>query len=231
MLSVSFATASHAKESAAVAKHIILVIGDGMEPENEIAASRYLTGTDDGLAFHAFPYRGLVATWDVNTYNRQASRYGAKPFNPSAIIPRAGCDAAQYGKPRRLPERGAPLCLPRARRRKAPCRRFSLDSHGLGHATRPIRATSPGFQATRTGGPEDDCRTVAGEARILIGIVTTVPFSDATPAAFVSQTRSRRNLQPSLTRSSALPCPKLSSAGGTPPETGPGTCRWPCTMR
>ena len=77
MLAASFANATHAKESAPVARHIILIIGDGMQPENEIAAGRYLTGRDDGLAFHAFPYRGFVATWDVTVYNRQAPRYGA----------------------------------------------------------------------------------------------------------------------------------------------------------
>ena len=91
-LALSFPPASRAKETAAVAKHIILVIGDGMEPENEVAAGRYLTGTDDGLSFHAFPYRGWVATWDVTTYSRQA------PYNPSSINPKAGCDATRTGK-------------------------------------------------------------------------------------------------------------------------------------
>ncbi len=43
---VAFPPACHAKESAPVAKHIIFIVGDGMQPENEIAASRYLTGMD-----------------------------------------------------------------------------------------------------------------------------------------------------------------------------------------
>ncbi|HOS02451.1 MAG TPA: hypothetical protein PKZ01_05180, partial [Candidatus Hydrogenedentes bacterium] len=49
------------------AKHIILVIGDGMQLQHEIATSRYLYGTDNGLSFHKLPYRGYVATWDVTT--------------------------------------------------------------------------------------------------------------------------------------------------------------------
>ena len=154
VLAASFANAIHAKESAPVAKHIILIVGDGMQPENEIAASRYLTGTDDGLAFHAFPYRGLVATWDVTTYNRQASRYGAKPFNPSAIIPKAGCDAAQYGKPLPPPgKRGPsmPAARPKAQNPMSPIR--PRRPRPGPRATRPIRATSHGFQATRTGAP------------------------------------------------------------------------------
>ncbi len=50
------------------AKHIILLIGDGMNLEHEIAASRYATGLDDGLSFHKLPYQGAVATWDVSSY-------------------------------------------------------------------------------------------------------------------------------------------------------------------
>ncbi len=108
VLAASFANAIHAKESAPVAKHIILVVGDGMLPENEIAAGRYLTGTDDGLSFHAFPYRGFVATWDVTTYNRQAPRHGAAPYNPSAITPGAGCDAAPSGNAASASRRDGP---------------------------------------------------------------------------------------------------------------------------
>ena len=132
VLTATLAGAIHAKESAPVARHIILIIGDGMQPENEIAAGRYLTGRDDGLAFHAFPYRGFVATWDVTAYNRQAPRYGAAPYNPSAINPRVGCDAAPSGKAD-APEKQSPLYLPHTGGPETPWRRFGLDGHGLGH--------------------------------------------------------------------------------------------------
>jgi len=51
------------------AKYIILMIGDGMNIEHEIAASRYLYGKDFKLSFHKLPYQANVATWDVTTYN------------------------------------------------------------------------------------------------------------------------------------------------------------------
>ncbi len=66
LLTGAWAPESSAKEKVHV-KHIILFIGDGMHLEREIAASRYLFGKDQRLVFHGFPYRGNVATWDVNT--------------------------------------------------------------------------------------------------------------------------------------------------------------------
>lgn len=104
----SLTPSGHAQKSASVAKHIILFVGDGMRPENEIAASRYLYGIDNGLTFHSFPYRSLVATWDVTVYNRQAPHYGAPPYSPSAVIPKVGCDAAVNGKAPQVSRKGAP---------------------------------------------------------------------------------------------------------------------------
>ncbi|MGB4190283.1 MAG: hypothetical protein WBJ58_10000, partial [Syntrophales bacterium] len=98
LAAVSLAGAVHAKDPAPAAKHIILFIADGMQPENESAAGRYLAGKEDGLSFHAFPYRGWVATWDVNVYNRQAARAGAPPYSPSSIRPKLGCDAHPAGR-------------------------------------------------------------------------------------------------------------------------------------
>jgi alkaline phosphatase len=49
--------------------NIILIIGDGMQLEHEIAASRCLYGTDDGLSWHDFPEQLYVASWDVTTYD------------------------------------------------------------------------------------------------------------------------------------------------------------------
>ena len=91
-----------------------------------------------------------------------------RPINPSAIIPRAGCDAAPSGKAAASRRERSPLCLPRARRRKTPWRRFGLDGHGLGHGPQDrhrqhrLASRRPG-----AGRPQDDCRTAAGKARIL----------------------------------------------------------------
>jgi hypothetical protein len=75
----------------------ILIIGDGMQLEHEIAASRYLYGKDSALEFHKFPYKGFMSTWDVTTYNRYAAAYGADPYDPDAIDPYVGYDPAEGG--------------------------------------------------------------------------------------------------------------------------------------
>ena len=204
-----------------VAKHIILIVGDGMQPENEIAASRYLTGTDDGLAFHAFPYRGLVATWDVTTYNRQASRRGAKPFNPSAIIPRAGCDAAPSGKAASRKE--GPLYACRAPEGAKP---HGADSASTATAWATGHKTDTGNIAWLPGDPDGGAlKTIAELLRekrgYSIGIVTTVPFSDATPAAFVSHNKSRRNLHAIADEIIRIALPEVVIGGGHPARNGP----------
>ena len=79
-------------------RHVILFIGDGMQLEHEIAASRYLTGTDDGLVFHGFPYNNYVTTWDVTTYNRHAWSEGADPYDPNDFDPTLGYDPARGGE-------------------------------------------------------------------------------------------------------------------------------------
>jgi len=58
---------------SAPAKNIILFVGDGMQLQHEMAASRYLTGRNFDLSFHKFDVRGgACTTWDVTTYNRYA---------------------------------------------------------------------------------------------------------------------------------------------------------------
>ena len=65
------------------AKHIILLIGDGMNIEHEIATSRYLYGKDFELSFHKLPYQANVATWDVSTYKD----WSGGSYDPNAIDP------------------------------------------------------------------------------------------------------------------------------------------------
>jgi alkaline phosphatase len=68
LLPVFFTNAGDAKKQDNQARHIILIVGDGMNIEHEIAASRYLYGRDCELSFHKLPYKADVATWDVSTY-------------------------------------------------------------------------------------------------------------------------------------------------------------------
>jgi alkaline phosphatase len=79
--------------SAENAKHIILIVGDGMNVEHEAAASRYLYGKDFELSFHKFPYKADVATWDVTTYKY----WSAGTYDPRAIVPALGYDPKKGG--------------------------------------------------------------------------------------------------------------------------------------
>ncbi|NTW53176.1 MAG: hypothetical protein HGB15_00060 [Chlorobaculum sp.] len=84
------------------AEHIVLFIGDGMNIEHEIAASRYLYGTDFGLSWDdwstlADGWSGYVSTWDVSSYNTFAKLDGASNYSPATAVPTIGYDTAQGG--------------------------------------------------------------------------------------------------------------------------------------
>jgi hypothetical protein len=82
--------------------HIILFIGDGMNIEHEIAASRYLYGVDMGLAWHnwrnlADGWGGYASTWDVSTYNVYSGLQGQPAYDPGAFDPLLGYDPMRGG--------------------------------------------------------------------------------------------------------------------------------------
>jgi alkaline phosphatase len=163
-------------------KRVILFIGDGMSAGSEIAASRYLYGRDDGLAWHAFPARAYVATWDVNTYNSRARREREPLYSRSSFTPRLGYDAVEYG------------AGPEVARRFPPGP--STDSASAATALATGFKTDSGNIAWLPGDPEDGRLTTLPEelrARrgASIGVVSTVPFNHATPAAFVSHNTGR----------------------------------------
>lgn len=167
------------------AKHIILFVGDGMNIEHEIAASRYLYGTDFGLSFHKLPYKANVATWDVSTYKY----WSGGSYDPKAIIPTLGYDPAKGGKkPYPLgPE------LPGA---QAYHMAKATDSASAATAWATGYKTDDGNIAWLPGDPDGgDLKTIAELLRekkgYAIGVVSTVPFTHATPAAHVSHNKSR----------------------------------------
>ncbi len=170
-------------------KNIILFIADGMPVESEVAASRYLYGRDWGLAWHAFPGRAYIATWNVAAYNRNARRQNRPPFSPAVFTPSLGYDARREGR-----------------------RPFFLQSPTEQDAVPPLRpasesastatALATGYK-TDSGNiawlPEDlpggrlttileDCRR---EKNAAVGIVSSVPFNHATSAAFAAHNISR----------------------------------------
>jgi alkaline phosphatase len=168
------------------AKHVIFFIGDGMSAQTEVAASRYLYGTDDGLAWQKFAARAHVATWDVNVYNGNARRAGIPPYSPSSFKPMFGYDARANGR--------APRTGPDAAHRFPPGP--AADSASAATAMATGFKTDSGNIAWLPGDPPSgELPTIAEEYRARrgasIGVVTSVPFDHATPAAFISHNTSR----------------------------------------
>lgn len=190
-------------------KHIILFVGDGMQLEHEMAASRYLTGTDRGLAWHGFPTQAQVCTWDVTTYDRYALAAGAPSFSDQGFLPRLGYDAARGGA-LPCPEQPTPdpayflASLPKSPADTAP-KAPATDSASAGTAMACGHKTDDGNIAwlpkdPRTGGNRANDGTLLTFAELFrqhrggsIGVVSTVPFNHATPAAFVAHNVSRNN--------------------------------------
>ena len=170
----------------AAVKHVILFIGDGMSAAAEISASRYLYGTDDGLAWQRLPAKAYVATWDVNVYNSHARTAGRPPYSRSSFAPLLGYDVRTEGpKPAGVPG-GAPRFPPgpatdSASAATALATGFKTDSGNIAW----LSGDPPGGALTAI---EEELRARTGAG---IGIVSTVPFDHATPAAFVSHNTGR----------------------------------------
>jgi alkaline phosphatase len=206
-------TAAHepAGEAPATAKYLILFIADGMSVENEIAGSRYLTGYDFGLVFHddaKFPYRAFVSTWDITTYNRYAYSRSKPAFNQRAYTPTVGYDPALGGaKPFPLDSTGMDsyFLTKQAYSMTSRTAMPATDSASAATAMATGYKTEAGSiswlagdpHAAGTRGSTGALRTVAERMRAekgaAIGVVTTVSFAHATPAAFVSHNKSRSN--------------------------------------
>jgi alkaline phosphatase len=203
-----------------VAKHIILMVGDGMHIEHEIATSRYLYGTDFDLSFHRLPYKADVATWDVTTYNYWAdpSRLNKPPYNPDSIEPEVGYDPAVGGK------RPFPLG-PELEGAKAYHLVKATDSASAATAWATGYKTDDGNIAWLPGDPEGGAlKTIAELLReqkgFAIGVVSTVPFTHATPAAHVSHNKSRNNYEAIGTEILTAIKPEVVIGGGHPGTDG-----------
>ncbi|MEN6310415.1 MAG: alkaline phosphatase, partial [Acidobacteriota bacterium] len=172
------------------ATNVILFIGDGMSVESEIAASRYLYGRDRALAWHAMPGRSYVATWDVTAYNARARKAGRAPNSEAVFAPSLGYDVRREGR-RPFPDEGYEGA-------ERPVPALATDSASAATALATGVKTDNGNIAWRSGDrPGGEIATIAEEFRDrrggAIGVVTTVPFSHATPAAFVSHNMGRNH--------------------------------------
>jgi alkaline phosphatase len=175
-------------------RHVILFIGDGMQMAHEVAAGRYLYGADDGLDFHRFPLQLDVATWDVTTYNHWAKRRGELPYNPNRILPWLGYNPGEGGtRPESFQKDGI-----KQGSRMAYLTAAATDSASAATAWSTGFKTDDGNIAWLSGDPIDGALTTLAERLrrekgFAIGVVSTVPFSHATPAAHVSHNVDRDN--------------------------------------
>lgn len=185
------------------AKHIILFVGDGMQLEHEIAASRYLFGKDTELSFHKLMYKGYVATWDVTTYNRYALAAGLPSYTPAGFNPTVGYDPLKGGlKPYPAQTAGindAYFLTKLASAPTDPSPKYpATDSASAATAWATGVKTDDGNIAWAPGDPAGGALTTIAELLrkekgFSIGVVSTVPFTHATPAAHVSHNVSRNN--------------------------------------
>jgi alkaline phosphatase len=199
-------------------KNVILFIGDGMQLEHEIAASQYLFGKEKKLSFHHLGYSTPMTTWDVTTYNRFARALGEPPYDPASFNPELGY----------CPELGG--------KRPYPDDRTGLDAYFLTKLEGKLPATDSASAATAwaTGYKTDDgniawlagdpadgaLKTIAELAReqrgAAIGVVSTVPFNHATPAAHVSHNKSRGNYHAISEEIVRVVKPEVVIGGGHP---------------
>jgi alkaline phosphatase len=187
MLLIFYSTGVHAEGGRRQAKHIVLLIGDGMNIEHEIATSRYLYGNDFDLSFHKLPYEANVATWDVSTYKY----WSGGSYDPSAIEPKLGYDPAKGGR------KPYPLG-PELTGAEAYLKAKATDSASAATAWATGYKTDDGNLAWLPGDPDGGAlKTIAELLRerkgYAVGVVSTVPFTHATPAAHVSHNKSRNN--------------------------------------
>jgi len=198
------------------AKYVILIIGDGMQLEHERAYNNYMTGSyDSGLGYWKYDYKGAAATWDITTYNRYAYTAGAAtitndkfdPQNTTTYSALLGYDSAKGGKMPYPQDTLAAVSSTSALTYYGAKLKLSVTDGGAIAATDSASAAtalSTGFKtdegnlAWRTGDKEDGrLITVAemyrSQKKAAIGVVTTVPFTHATPAGFISHNKSRNN--------------------------------------
>jgi len=214
------------RRAPAPLKHVIFFIGDGMSAETEVAASRYLYGRDDGLAWQSFPAKAYVATWDVNVYNGNARLAGRPPYSRSSFTPILGYDVRKDGP--------KPMAGPGAAHRFPPG--LATDSASAATALATGFKTDSGNIAWLPGDPpEGQLTTITEELRAktgaAIGVISTVPFDHATPAGFISHNTSRSAYYTGLKGYKGLGIadeiilrtkPDVVIAGGSPLLDNPG---------
>jgi alkaline phosphatase len=171
-------------------RHVIVMIGDGMQMAHEIAASRYLYDTDFGLSFHDLPVRTFKSTWDVTTYNQRASARGKSAYSPEDFDPNVGYDPAIGGA------QPYPLLEDNEERRSyfvgGPYPDSAATATAMSTGIKTYSAAigvSPSYDGTN--GLEHASALLRRFYGMAVGLVTTVQFYHATPAGFFAHNTDR----------------------------------------
>ena len=194
--------------------HIFLFIGDGMGYSSELLASRYLYGSDDGLAWRSFPFLAWAATWDVDTYDAHATTAGKAAYDEASFDPSLGYDAVSQGmEPWPLSSSSSIAYLTGAATDSA----SSATAMATGRKTRAGRIAWSMGSASSTGEalqtlPELLRKSIGS----MVGIATTVPFDHATPAAFIAHSALRSGYSDIARQMTVSSRPDLLIGGGHP---------------
>jgi alkaline phosphatase len=219
-----------ARQKTSSPRHIILFIGDGMHLENEIAASRYLYGSDRALSFHAFPYKGYAATWDITTYNRYAENstppgavFGESFYqNPESLAPLYGYNPSKGGE-KPVPDAAVPdasyfttpLADGTGQNEAIPATDSAAAASAIATG-RKYRAGAVSWDADSGTAVETILSKVRRIGNYQTGIISTVPFSHATPAAFAAHAGSRSSTTDIASEIIHTTVPDIVIGGGHP---------------
>lgn len=174
-------------------RHVIIVIGDGMQRADEVATSRYLYGIDYGLSFHALPEKSFATTWDINVYDFRAAELGVPPYSPNSYDPTVGYDPVRGG------ETPYPMLEDSEQRRAyfyhdaqwpAPDSASTATAMSTGIKTYSASIAWPAGTGDNQG-LETSPALLRRFYEMSIGFVSTVPLSHATPAGFFAHNRHR----------------------------------------
>jgi alkaline phosphatase len=170
--------------------HVFLLIGDGMGYSSQVVASRYIYGSDSGLSWESFPFRAWMSTYDASM---------------------AGYDSALAGK------EPWPLGGPESAQRIQYLLDDATDSAAAATAMACGVKTDPGRIGWKNGGAvENICELLASRAGTSVGIVSTVPFNHATPAAFIAHGPDRKDYTAIGEQIRLSRLPRIIVSGGNP---------------
>ena len=200
-------------------RHVIIVIGDGMQLAHEIATSRYLYGTEHGLSFHSLPTRLYKTTWDVNVYNARASALGVLPYSPNTFDPAVGYDLLLGG------EAPYPIVPDDAARRSYFLSGIYPDSASTATAMSTGIKTDSSNIAWFPGDPPNGALATTPQLLrrrygMSIGFVTTGPISHATPSGWFAHNPERFDYLPLGREILRETRPDVVIGGGVGPQGG-----------